>query len=144
MKYLRQDERQTWLLDDYLTHVASASADWPGDLKDLASLQRLGLSGRGSLHDSWLQSSRIDSGDLRQKHAETNIEIVLLGAYHDRYFRLRYMGVVEYRLDSQGPRDDLLVHEIYREDDLWVHEMLFASGSTVHIRCRSMTFEESM
>ncbi len=144
MKYLRQDERQTWLLDDYLAHVASISEGWPDDLKDLASLRRLHLSERGSLHDSWLQSSRIDLGDLRQDHAETSIEIVLLGPYHDRHFRLRYLGVAEYRLDSQEPRDDLLVHEIHREGDLWVHEMLFASGSTVHIRCRSMEFRESM
>ena len=142
VKYLRQDEHYTWQLDPYLSYVASASQGWPDDLKDLASLRRLDLSPRESLHDAWLQSSSIDLGDLRQGQAETSIEVLLLGPYHDRRFRLRYLGVVQYRLDSQPVRDDLLVHELHREDDLWCHEMLFASGSTFRIRCRAMEFRE--
>lgn len=144
MKYLLQDEQFTWLLDPYLAYIAGVSQDWPDDLRDLASLPRLDLRSQGSLHDSWLQSCSIDLGDLRQERSETSIEIVLLGPYHDRLFRLCYRGVVSYQLDPPVPCNDLLVHELRRENDLWVHEMLFASGSIACLQCQAIEFGETL
>ncbi len=61
---------------------------------------------------------------------------------------LTYVGVRRYRIDApagQRGQGDLIVHEVrIEEDDLIVHELLFANGGTVEVGCADFFYTERL
>jgi len=108
-----------------------ATAAWHYDARD-----------HRALHDSWLESlaiREIFEGE-RMQHRSVEIEMHLLGAYHDGHTTLTYRGVAGYAL-SLPHRDsghaDLLVDEFsLSANGLLVHEILFSSGGRYSVECR--------
>jgi hypothetical protein len=110
--------------------VEFATAAWHYDVKD-----------HRALHDSWLESMVIREraeGERMQKRS-IEIEMRLLGAYHDGYMILTYKEVARYSfhraieetcLQKQVWHGDLLIDEFNLSGTgLVVHEMLFSQGA---------------
>ena len=103
-----------------------------------------------SLHDAWLESLEIlePAEGKRHEQRSTRITLRLLGALHDRIHELTYVGVRRYRIDApagQRGQGDLIVHEVrIEEDDLIVHELLFANGGTVEVGCADFFYTERL
>jgi hypothetical protein len=103
------------------------------------------------LHDAWLETLTIReaaSGERKQIR-DLEIHLCLLGPYHDRKIYLNYTGVTQYAflLPSEHlghtTHGDLLAHEIrLGGDGLLLHEISFASGSTLRIECRDIKHSE--
>ncbi|SRR6266478_6042901 len=122
--------------------IAFATAAWHYDVKD-----------HRALHDSWLESltiREISVGEHRQ-HRSIEIQIRLLGAYHDGHTVLIYQGVRGYSftlrcresstVDRIGHADLLVDEFALSPNGLLVHELLFSSGGTSWIECQDFHWE---
>jgi len=101
-------------------------------------------------HDAWVQEIRImevAEGE-RAENRETRIEMILLGAYHDRLLKITYSGVNGYSLaaaDAGHGHRDWITDEIRLSDNEFViHEIEFRSGATMQVECRDLQFEEKL
>lgn len=102
-------------------------------------------------HDAWLEYLRISetSEGKRMEVRSIDMELRLLGAYHDGYLSLGYKDVQSYSLSQplKVPRrpshtakvghEDLLVDEFgVSPRGMLVHELLFSFGARWSIECR--------
>jgi len=109
--------------------------------EDLHTADRNGLVGKRTLHDAWLLDLRVVHP--RGDDEATAVHLRLLGAYHDRYFVIRYQGVSASKVEVPEAREDLLAHEVrLRQAGGLVHELLFASGRAIVIECLGIEFTE--
>ena len=103
-------------------------------------------------HDSWVESVTISepfSGDCRQ-YRSIEINLRLLGAYHDGYIDLKYNDVRSYSLetpaDFKAPplnvgHGDWLTDEVrLSERGHVVHEIEFSRGSRWLIECGNIIY----
>lgn len=101
-------------------------------------------------HDAWVQEIKIreiaEGG--RQEIRKTQIEIILLGAYHDRLLKVTYSDVASQSVNSRQSKDgygDWLVDEISLSDlGLVVHEVKFANNALIRIECGDICFQEQL
>ena len=106
-----------------------------------------------ALHDSWVEWLKISepsSGD-RHKIRSLEIEVRLLGAYHDGHMTLKYHGVQSYSLATPlefkyPPLDsghgDWLQDEVrLSERGFVLHEIEFSRGSRWTIECEDIEWE---
>jgi len=99
-------------------------------------------------HDSWLQQLIIQEsgkGD-RLQYRSTDIEIELLGAFHDRILKIEYRNVLRYSLDSMTEGTG---HESWEIDEVGLsdrfvvcHKIKFSSGAFWYIECERFSFSE--
>jgi hypothetical protein len=102
-----------------------------------------------TLHDAWLMelSVREPATGERKEQRTTEIELRLLGAFHDRVHALRYTGVERYEVVGivGGGHGDLYTHEVRLAPDgvRVVHEFLFVGSSEPRllIVCADFTHE---
>jgi hypothetical protein len=108
-----------------------------------------------SLHDSWLESlivKEVATGK-RNEIRKMEIEISLLGPFHDRRILLRYTGVTQYSFVAPPQYDeprykhtahgDLFTHEVrLGHNGLIVHELLFERDAVLLIECSDIKHSE--
>ena len=114
-----------------------ATADWHYDPQDPKCP-----------HDAWIQEIKIKeiAEGERAEIRSTQIEIFLLGAYHDRLLKLTYFGVESYSMSAaKSSHNDWITDEIRLSGDGFVvHEAEFSSGARLVIECRDLRFEECL
>ena len=103
-------------------------------------------------HDTWTERLLVAErawGDRRQRR-RIDIEVRLLGAWHDGHLTLRYRNVVAYRLDQPNRPADRLYrrwvgHGDWLVDDVGLsaegfvtHEVLVAWGGRWYIECEDL------
>jgi len=102
-----------------------------------------------SLHDAWVESIRLDETALAASRVRPiNIDVTLLGPYHDRRTTLSYRDVSQYALrldqsslDGAGGHGDWLIDEIRLSPAGGViHEVEFSSGATWLIECATIQY----
>ena len=115
---------------------AYASADWRNNFSD-----------HRAPHDSCVSELRFVDRSLPRADADrdTDLEIVLFGAYHDGHLHLQYLNVQSFALSSTsvaaGPT------EVYRDevrlsdDGLVVHEIEFLGADNWLIVCKDLEFK---
>ncbi len=105
-------------------------------------------------HDGWVEHLRIwesASGD-RKQYRQTQIEIRILGAFHDAHLELNYKDVRSYTLSAQPQVDqkagrgaglgDWLIDEVrLSENNLVLHEILFSNRSRWVIEASDFLWE---
>lgn len=89
---------------------------------------------RESLHDAWIESLSIrnynllisESNNIRKTR---DVELILIGAYHDLGICINYRNVQNINIRKIFDFDygDILIHELSKEDDIYVHEIVFSS-----------------
>lgn len=97
-------------------------------------------------HDSWLDRIVVSEDD----NNEVNIELKLLGAYHDGYIFFRYSGVKYYKLDRhstsviKSSHGDLRYEEFRLDDEGYlVHEFdwyTLDENAIFLIACESVSY----
>jgi hypothetical protein len=142
----------------YAAYVETIRHHLPVHVYAFASEARhFDLSSPSSLHDAWLETLTIResaSGD-RQQIRRLEIQLCLLGPFHDRRIHLHYTGVTKYRFDTPSRFDvpryehaahgDLLTHEIrLGHAGLLIHELLFERGTAFLIECADLRHSEEI
>jgi len=123
-------------------HVAAFAAD----------VRHFALNAPETLHDAWLMglAVREPAEGMRHEHRTTEIDVRLLGPFHDREHVLQYTGVRRYELVGAGVargHGDLYTHEVRLASDGvgLIHEYAFHSGpendSHLLIECADFTHE---
>jgi hypothetical protein len=122
-------------------HVAAFAAD----------ARHFSLDAPETLHDAWLieLAVREPATGERQQHRATEIEVRLLGPFHDRVHVLQYTGVRRYEVAGgsvAGGHGDLYTHEVRLASDGvgLIHEYLFVASagcteSRLLIECADFT-----
>lgn len=147
MKYIYTNELGTQL-GAYFEYINSLENKLPPHVYAFASDPKYyDLISKSSLHDSWIQRIEIiesvqgKSGNKKQ----TDIHIVLFGAYHDRNIFLKYSRVAAYSFSCNGTREgfgDLLIHELRLDkNEFLVHEIQFENG-VILIECKDLSHHE--
>ena len=101
-------------------------------------------------HDAWVQEIKISevAGGERHEIRKTQIEIILLGAYHDRLLKVTYSDVASHSVNSTHSQDgygDWLIDEISLSNSgLVVHEVKFRSDAVLRIECSDIIFQEQL
>ncbi|MES9993755.1 MAG: hypothetical protein ABW098_17535 [Candidatus Thiodiazotropha sp.] len=142
--------------DDYIEYMEKYRGSFPLEVYEFAvDVNRHNLDSPHSLHDSWMTSITIKENRKIQRpfNPEPSIELVFLGQMHDRDIILNYAGVESYKIEgiknqfnsSDTFQGDISCHEVrLSEEGLIVHEILFASGSTIIITCKNFECSESL
>ena len=141
MKYIKKQGPSSFDLTAYETYLEAERSAIQVGIKgdDLLADERFSLSGRGSFHDARI--SKI----LLREDSETGDAVLsfeLKGPYFDRYFCLEYMQPRNWDISLPGLDDDLLIHEVRREDSLFVHEIVFANDHIIIVPCMQIYFKE--
>lgn len=156
MKYIYQDEYGVTQFAKYFEYLDGIKSKLPASLyKFAADPSRYTLTDRESMHDSWLTfvSIREEDDDLNNGSRSIQIELRLLGPYHDRYFDFSYHGVNNYVFNlperSNAPpysgHGDLLYQEFrFTDDNQLCHEILFSSGRRIYIECAQISVQETL
>src|SRR5262249_22338091 len=140
--------------DAYAAHLKSIRDRLPGRVYEFATADWHYDDGTKGLHDSWVESLKIEETSAGDRQRERSIEIVLrlLSAYRNRHIEVRYHDVRKYRLITPArfryPPSFKTGHGdwLYDEIDLSrggfvIHRVRFSRGSTWHIECRDFEVE---
>jgi len=96
---------------------------------------------REDLHDARLiEVSYVAGEDEPQSVTATRVQ--LKGPYFDRVFELNYVAVREATVTLRDPAADLLIHELRREGEHLVHELVFDGGGSITVVCARVIFAE--
>jgi hypothetical protein len=127
--------KPAWDLGKYLAHLQAIKSVLPETLYSFASDPKsYSLGSHTSLHDSWLNSLRIDenASGSRSENRWVDISLELLGPYHDFNIVLKYFRVSEYSIELAKARNghgDLLIHEVDAVGEgKFLHNLSFATG----------------
>jgi hypothetical protein len=148
MKYILENENGFVTYDKYFNYIKSIEMLLPKELYLFASdPDRYNLKSHKTLHDSWIESITINSiSNSCFENRQTNIQIKLLGQYHDRMHELVYLDVKAYHLKNvkclDRSHDDLLFHEIRYENNLIEHEIIFDNDVEILVLCKKMIHNE--
>ncbi len=133
----------------YLSYLSSIKNKLPKKLYDFVSDVNRHNFSEQSLHDAWLKTIKLETNFEKRF---SNIDIVLLGAYHDREFYISFKEVSEYTF-SQELQDidrDLITFEIgfenncYNEEQLVFRAEFSGNKSKIEIYCNYMNIDEKM
>lgn len=129
----------------YSAYLDDNRARFPDGVYELAASNwRHNFNDHRALHDSWIEAFRFLDGSLPDGGGNRNndLEILVLGAYHDGRTRLRYKNVHGVRLSLSDARDGPA--EIYRDEirlsdsGLVLHEIEFLARDNWLIECEDM------
>jgi len=121
MKYNKAYEGEDF--EKYLEYLGTIKGKLPRDIFEFISDPNRHDFGEDSLHDSWLKSVEC-SHNFETRTAD--ITLTLLGAYHDRIFRLNFRNVSQYKFFQQmlDSDRDLITYEVCIEEDYKKKEKL--------------------
>jgi hypothetical protein len=102
-------------------------------------------------HDSWVEYLAVKEGSTgsRSEIRHVDIEVKLLGAFHDKWLYLSYLDVISYSLSSSKRKPDIghgdwLIDEVrVSEKGLVIHEVIFDSGAKWLIECGDIRYNFS-
>ena len=157
MQYILNDQSEGIDFGRYLAYLESVRDRLPAHIYAFASNScHFDLKSRNSLHDAWLEELAVREVASGERHEvrTAQIEIRLLGPYHDRRIHLLYDDVTEYRFElppgGGNPRyehtahGDLYTHEIcLAAGGRLTHELLFERNSTFFVECANITHWET-
>ena len=114
--------------------------------------QHFDLASHSSLHDAWLEQLIISekANGVRGEIRRLEIDLYLLGPFHDRRIHLHYTGVKQYSCSmspnaGRATHGDLFTHEIRLSDaGLIIHELEFEKGAVLTIECTDFIHSEKM
>ena len=148
--------RENWLQvfngyrDRYREYLASLEGKLPSSAYAFATAEwHYDYHDHRCPHDAWVEHLTIQepsSGERRQIRG-LDIQVRLLGAYHDGYIELSYKNVNGYQLSyapgpSCGGHSDWLVDEIrLSEHGNVVHEVVFWSNARWYIECEDIEYK---
>lgn len=151
MQYIKSTEDGIEL-HAYLAYIRDCGPVLPPGAREFVMAPgRYDLQSPSCLHDSWVESISIleaGSGERRQNRV-LQIEIVLLGAFHDGYHFLRYAGVRNYsalisksvRGEAKIGHGDWMIDEVTMESEgLVKHAILFAETGSWEIVCDDIAY----
>ena len=101
-------------------------------------------------HDAWVQEIKIREIAEGERHEirTTRIEIILLGAYHDRLLKVIYPSVTSHSIDSRQSQcgyGNWLIDEISLSDaGQIVHEVKFSNRARLRIEAADIIFQEQL
>lgn len=148
-KYIYENDLGFTTYDKYFNYIRSLEGYIPNSLFLFASDEnRYNLSSKKSLHDSIMESLIIENVN-NNSGIQTNIELSLLGAQHDRRFVLKYIDISTYNIhkpltDPVPRHDDLLCHEFRLADGYIEHAIEFDRGVYFTVGFKSFEFIESV
>jgi hypothetical protein len=139
MRHILNDATDGIDFTGYARYLQTVRNAMPAHVFAFASDPRhFDLLSRSSLHDAWLEELSVREIATGERHEirRTQVELRLLGPYHDRRIHLLYEGVTGYRWEMPTrhgePRyehvahGDLYTHEICMTDHgLMTHEIEF-------------------
>jgi hypothetical protein len=132
----------------YAAYLEENCARFPVSAFEYASTPwRNNFSDHRAPHDAWVASIHFIDRSLPTAGGEraTDLELVLLGAYHDGHLHLSYRGVRSFQLSSEHA--DTSPTEVYRDEvrlsdrGLVLHEVEFLGRDNWLIECRDIEFE---
>lgn len=156
MRFIYTDEMGVTHFDAYFNYLSSVKDRFPRPLYEFAGDKtRYSLSDAKTMHDSWIEKLSVEEGVEKDglNRRFVSIETRFLGPYHDRHFYFRYQQVVAYTFNhpekfAAPPKfghGDVLVQEFLITDRHDIsHEILFSSGSRLHIICREIDVMETL
>ncbi len=131
MPYILSDQRDEAPVEAfalYAAYIESERHRFPaGALALLDSDWYFGFSDPRAPHDAWLQSVQVieTRADGSDSSPETNLDIRLLGAFHNGIIQFTYAGVTSYTLNMH---DLARGHRDWRYDEFRISE----SGYLIH------------
>ncbi len=140
----------------YLKYLNAIKSQLPAHIYAFASNpSHFDLDSPTSLHDAWLESCTVRerANGERNEIRRLEIDLTLLGPFHDRRIHFHYSGVRSYRLDApvgdakfeQKGHGDIFTHEIrLSHDGLLIHELLFERGAIFIIECLDIHHSEEL
>ena len=142
--------------DRYARYVESIRDRLPKHVHAFASDPRFfNITSNSSLHDAWLESFTVREAASGQRHEirRLEIQILLLGPFHDLRTRLHYTDVIGYSAFAPAkpghPRyehtahGNLITHEVRLSDNGGlIHEILFERDATILIECADFRHSE--
>ena len=121
----------------YIKYLEKNQSRIPKNVYDFATdAKHYDLASHDSLHDAWVKQIRINEiseGD-RSEIRSIQMEIELVGPYHDRLITLSYSGVIKMNIMSTGDLrygwGDLLSHKFFYNEhsNCMSHELLLSNG----------------
>lgn len=140
-------------LSDYRVYLNSVRTKLPARVFEFATADwHYNFEDHRCPHDSWVESLSImeRSSGARAERRWIDIEVKLLGAYHDGHIYLAYEGVQSYSLTTPSDfvmpplgvgHGDWLIDEVRLADSgLVVHEVAFSRGSRWSIECKDLLY----
>jgi hypothetical protein len=153
VRYLLRDAEGVIQFDPYFEYIGTIADRLPHHVHEFASKwDHYNLENHSSLHDAWLETVEITETTQDEARA-TQINLRLLGPYHDRRILLFYKDVMTYSINLSREKNwdvparrgwfgDLLMHEVrLSETGLVLHELQFERG-LLEIECADFTHEE--
>lgn len=132
---------------EYQKYLESIQDKFPPSAREFALAKwRIDTAFHQCPHDSWVEYIKIyeDASGERNQHRVSQIEVKLLGAYHDGFLELKYKNVVRYSLtktDDWKSYGDWLYDEVrLSENELVLHEIEFHSQTIWLIECEDIEF----
>jgi|GEM_PF-5556381 len=96
-----------------------------------------------SLHDTWLINMNLNFGKLEnlleRLFEKTQVDIFLLGAYHDCIINISCMDVLEFKMKGKDA-GDLLTHQFSYKKGILMHDLIFFNGN-INISFRKLKIE---
>src|ERR1700675_1344310 len=101
-------------------------------------------------HDCWVESLLVHEPSSGSRHEKRNLEIDvrLLGAFHDGYLDLHYLRVRSYSFDGKKPEKSQIWHGDWLIDEVSIsangfvlHEVLFSSNARWLIESEDIHFK---
>ena len=151
MKYIKTDARGFMTYDAYFEYLETIRDKLGENLYLFASdPERHNLSSHRSLHDAWIKSLTVKTsyGSPGSESTDGDVDLVLLGPYHDRILTLNYSGVracnVDFQFCQNGRKRDLLYHELRHENGIVEHELVFDGDMSIEIFCTGLICTEQL
>jgi hypothetical protein len=151
MSILVNSGEEAWQVDKYLAYLATIKERLPRATYRFAAAEwHYDYNHPTCPHDAWVQEIRTREIARGKRHEirKTQIEITLLGAYHDRLLKLTYKDVASHSINSlQSQRGfwDWLIDEVSLSDSgNVVHEIEFDHQAVLKIECADILFQEQL
>jgi hypothetical protein len=143
--------RRKWR--EYAQYLESVRKSFPKSAFEFATASWRHSDDHRCLHDSWVESLTLSEPSSGERHEERAIEIQvrLLGSYHDGHMTVNYRGVQSYSLETPlefklpplhvGHGDWLYDEVRLSKRNFVLHEVEFSRGSRWLIECKDIDWK---
>ena len=154
MKFI-EDTEDGFDLEKYLQYLESMRGRLPPNTKHFVFHEdHYNFTSEKCLHDSWVQHLTLEERPLGTHGSDrvVNINLKLLGAFHDGYHHLTYHNVESYSLRLRktarsatiiGHGDWLIDEVTLNENGMVCHEIIFSDTGTWKIVCADISYRWS-
>lgn len=146
MKFIQQDAEGIYQLANYIAYLETVRNTLPHGARGFVfTEERYNFSHPQCLHDSWVTKLALTESESKV----TQIELILLGSYHDGHHKIIYEDVRCYELSTINTKrgsltighGDWIVDEVLlTEEGLIAHEIEFSDSARWRIVAKDMTY----